>query len=156
MNKFMEYRFCIFFTAENSRLPKLHPSGSWRKPCDAWMPGWSGQPAPRCSARKVPCVRNGRGSSMMEGHPTILMMLDISYITLISFPDVVEFLLRHSFLLTFLSIFGCAGVLLSHRWDDSTLHPDKSSTWWSGVHSHFCAILPHLSKAQEATSGMVT
>ena len=49
----MEYRFCIFFTAENSRLPKLHPTGSWRKPCDAWMPGWSGQPAPRCSARKV-------------------------------------------------------------------------------------------------------
>ena len=93
------------FTAENSKLPS---PGSWRKPCDAWMPGWSAQQGPRCSARKV--AWDVDHLMMKKYTPRIWIFLEKNHQTLWSFFYFIE-----TFVWDF-SVFW--GVLLSHRWDD--------------------------------------
>ena len=92
------------FTAENSKLPS---PGSWRKPCDAWMPGWSAQQGPRCSAPKVPCVFRKRTRIIDDGKGTPNNLDDMLLWFL--FPMFFRFFYFTVYLLTFRSMgmWGC-------------------------------------------------
>ena len=108
------------FTAENSKLPS---PGSWRKPCDAWMPGWSAQQGPRCSARKV--AWDVDHLMMKKYTPRIWIFLEKNHQTLWSFFYFIE-----TFVWDFSVFWGCC-------------YPIDGMIWstWTGVHSPFCTIL---------------